>query len=101
MRPKIKFYLPALFKHDDKTNIWQADCPVLLIVSQGETKAEAHEALTSAVRLFLHNCHKRRILESTLAEYGFEMSFDEEERSSKPPCAPRSFEISIEDEGAD
>ena len=70
----ISVQLKAAIRRDDDAGVFVSFCPALKIYSQGETKREAKEALTSAVRLFIDGCLGRGILDRMLRELGFSAS---------------------------
>lgn len=54
----------------DASGLYVSWCPMLDVVSQGRTQAEAQACLDDAVRLFVVHSFKRGILERVLAERG-------------------------------
>ena len=66
---EMKLKLPALIK---KEGAWYvACCPVLDVVTQGKTQAQAKKNLVDALYLFLTSCYERGTLDDVLKESGF------------------------------
>lgn len=61
--------LPVQFKHREKWVV--ASCPILDVVSQGETRDAAVKNLEAAIELFLVSCFERGTLDEVLKECGF------------------------------
>jgi predicted RNase H-like HicB family nuclease len=61
--------LPMLVKK--KKDWWIASCPILDVVTQGETEEKAKQNLNDALSLFLVSCFERGTLDSVLKECGF------------------------------
>ncbi|MGD9973666.1 MAG: type II toxin-antitoxin system HicB family antitoxin [Desulfatirhabdiaceae bacterium] len=61
--------LPMLMKK--KKNWWIASCPILDVITQGETEEKAKQNLNDALSLFLVSCFERGTLDSVLKECGF------------------------------
>lgn len=61
--------LPIIIQKKQKWYI--ASCPVLDVVTQGETKKRAKENLFDALYLFLTSCFERGTLDNVFKECGF------------------------------
>jgi len=69
---KFEMSLPAII--EKKENWFVSICPVLDIMSQGNTKKEALDNLIDATEVFLYSCHERGTLDAVLKECGFKLS---------------------------
>ena len=67
----VEFNLKLPVKFTKKRKWYVASCPVLDIVSQGETKKKARDNLFEALVLFLETCFDRGTLDNALLECGF------------------------------
>lgn len=68
----LEVSLPMTIKK--KANHFVSSCPVLDVLSQGETKEKAIENLREALQLFLADCFERGTLDKVLKESGFSIS---------------------------
>ncbi|MCG6552578.1 MAG: type II toxin-antitoxin system HicB family antitoxin [Candidatus Magnetominusculus sp. LBB02] len=69
MTASMIFNLPVKFKQ--KKDIVIASCPILDVVTQGETVDEARKNIKEAVTLFVLSCIDDGTLEAVLKECGF------------------------------
>jgi len=69
-RLQVSFRLPAAYRRDDEAGVFVGICPMLNVISQGETREEAARALSSAITLFLVNCAKRGIMDEAMGQLG-------------------------------
>ena len=72
MRVRFTVQLTAVWRHDEREEIYVAGCPAIRVWSQGETKEEAFKALRSAVFMYVRHCYSRNILDNVLNNRGFE-----------------------------
>jgi predicted RNase H-like HicB family nuclease len=66
----VEFTLKLPVKFTKKRKWYVASCPVLNIVSQGETKKKARDNLFEALVLFLETCFDMGTLDDALLECG-------------------------------
>ncbi len=66
---RFNMHLPAVISK--KNNYYVSNCPVLDIVSQGSTEAEAKKNLAEAITAFMISCHERGVLDAVLKQCGF------------------------------
>ena len=69
---KVTFQLPAIIKKERGWYI--AICPILDVVTQGKTQAQAKKNLGDALYLFLTSCIERGTLNEVLKQSGFHPS---------------------------
>ncbi|MBF0319247.1 MAG: type II toxin-antitoxin system HicB family antitoxin [Nitrospirae bacterium] len=81
MTASIDFNLPVKFKQ--KKGIVIASCPVLDVVTQGETIEEARKNIKEAVGLFISTCFECGTLEAVLKECGFKAAKKETRNHSQ------------------
>ena len=55
----VRVDLPMRLYRDEEARVWVAACDVLGVISQGETEAQAVEALSEAVEMFARQCDAR------------------------------------------
>lgn len=72
--------LPVIISKSDKWHI--ACCPILDVVTQGETEVKAKSNLADALYLFLTSCFERGTLDAVLKDSGFH--FVEETNQAQP-----------------
>lgn len=70
---EVKMHLPAVIKKKRKWFV--ASCPILDVVSQGETPEKAKANLAEALSLFLISCYERGVLEAVLKRCGFKPAY--------------------------
>ncbi len=70
-------HLPYVIEREG--DLYVSICPVLDVVSQGETRDEAVSNLVEAIVLFIQTCQEMGTLDQVLAECGFAPSYDESE----------------------
>lgn len=68
---ECKFRLLAGLRFDEDAGVWVAFTPALDLYSQGRTKEEAKEAITSAAHLYLEGHYTAGSLHDTLCKRGF------------------------------
>jgi predicted RNase H-like HicB family nuclease len=68
---QMNFNLRGLVRHDDEASVFVSQCPALGIYSQGETIAEAREAINSAVAMYLATAYEFDRLDQVLRRAGF------------------------------
>lgn len=73
---KLQLHLQVATKRSGSA--WAAWCVPLDVLSQGETKAKAVEALKEAVELWFASCISRGVLQKALIEAGFQLAKDGE-----------------------
>jgi predicted RNase H-like HicB family nuclease len=66
---EFRVCLPAVVRADGTWIV--SECPILDVVSQGETQKGTFDNLIDAVRLFLLSCYDRGTLAAVLRERGF------------------------------
>lgn len=69
---QMRFTLPMKLKK--RKNWYVASCPVLDVVTQGETKAKAKSNLKEALVLFFETCIEQGTLDTVLKNCGFKMA---------------------------
>ena len=67
---EVRCVLPAVIRKHEH-GVFVASCPVLDVVSQGDTEQEAKRNLSEAVCLFLVSCFERGTLDEVLRHAGF------------------------------
>jgi len=82
IRVNVKMTLPATVAKKGKWYV--SSCPVLGVMSQGETEKKALENLVEALVLFLTSCYERGTLEKVLKQCGFRL----ENVTKKKPFVP-------------
>ena len=65
----VKVQLPAVIIKKEKW--FTANCPILDVISQGETEEKAKANLSEALALFLISCFERGTLDAVLKSCGF------------------------------
>lgn len=66
----LEVHLQA-FVRPDTTRRWVATCPMVGVVSQGRTAADARRCLQEAVELWFESCVERGVLDQALREANF------------------------------
>jgi predicted RNase H-like HicB family nuclease len=66
---QFEMKLPITIKKKGKWYI--SSCPVLDVVTQGETEKKARSNIVEALTLFIASCYERGTLEEVLRECGF------------------------------
>ncbi len=74
MKTPVTFEVSLPFSIKKKANYFVSSCPVLDVLSQGETKEKATENLREALQLFLLDCFERGTLDKVIKESGFFVS---------------------------
>lgn len=85
----MKLELPATIRK--KGNWYLSACPVVDVMSQGETKEEALENLVDALSLFFISCFERGTLDDVLKQCGFTPV----ERPGFPSFPKNTFPIDV------
>jgi len=72
---KIHFsmHIPVVVKKKDKW--FTASCPILDVISQGDTEEDAKTHLAEALSLFLISCYERGTLDAVLKACGFQPAY--------------------------
>lgn len=65
------FKLPVSVKYDENSRCFSSYCAPLDLHSAGKTERDAHEAIKSAVSMFVRLCFQRNVLDDFLTERGF------------------------------
>ena len=71
MQVEIQFNANLPLKIRKKEKWFVAECPILDIVSQGDTPEKARESLGEALSLFFTSCFERGVLDDVLKDCGF------------------------------
>ncbi len=87
---EFKAIFPAILKKKKKH--WVARCPVLDVLSQGETKTKALDNLSEAVQVFLTSCFERGVLDEVLRDLGFKSKAEVKRTARVTPLPKRKFE---------
>ena len=69
-RVEFRVVLPAIVTREGR-GVYVANCPLLDVVTQGDTEDEAKKNLAEALSLFLISCYERGTLENVLRRAGF------------------------------
>lgn len=72
-RIEMTMKLPVVMSKDDADKWYIACCPILDVITQGETETKAKENLADALYLFLTSCYERGTLDIVLKESGFRL----------------------------
>ena len=72
MEVQVEFKAKLPVKITRKRKYVVASCPILDVVSQGETEAAAKRNLREALSLFFLSCFERGTLDAVLKHHGFE-----------------------------
>jgi predicted RNase H-like HicB family nuclease len=70
---QFNIHLPAVVAKKEKW--FTASCPILDVISQGETIEKAKENLAEALSLFLISCYERGTLSAVLKSCGFRPAY--------------------------
>ena len=70
---QFNIHLPAIVAKKDKW--FTARCPIIDVISQGETAEKAKQNLAEALSLFLISCHERGTLDAVLKNCGFRPAY--------------------------
>lgn len=70
---QFNIHLPAVVAKKEKW--FTASCPILDVISQGETAEKAKGNLAEALSLFLISCHERGTLDAVLKNCGFRPAY--------------------------
>ncbi|WP_420266198.1 type II toxin-antitoxin system HicB family antitoxin [Candidatus Magnetominusculus dajiuhuensis] len=89
MTATIVFSLPVKFKK--KKDVVIASCPVLDVVTQGETVEDARNNIKEAVSLFISTCLEIGTLDAVLKECGFEAA----EKTARKQSQVETIEVPI------
>ena len=71
MEATVEFTFKLPIKLVKKRSHYVASCPILDVVSQGETEAKAKKNLKEALSLFFVSCFERGTLDAVLKQCGF------------------------------
>ncbi|MBU2027679.1 MAG: type II toxin-antitoxin system HicB family antitoxin [Proteobacteria bacterium] len=71
---QFNIHLPAVVAKKEKW--FTASCPILDVVTQGETVEKARANLAEALSLFLISCHERGMLDAVLKNCGFRPAYN-------------------------
>ena len=77
MKLEIAFKLQCCSKQSDATGLYIGWCPALDMMSQGRSAEQARASLDDSIRLYLHHCLKRGVLDEALARLGFTTTNDD------------------------
>ncbi|HYM61439.1 MAG TPA: type II toxin-antitoxin system HicB family antitoxin [Thermoanaerobaculia bacterium] len=100
---KLEIHLRAFVRKDTRTR-WIAVCPMVNVVTQGKSAADARRCLDEAVQLWFEDCIERGTLDQALRESGFSLAtreiLDSNEsvivtRESQPDVLGDAFALNV------
>ena len=95
MDTQVLFNAKLPVKITKKRKWFVASCPILDIVSQGETEASAKKNLKEALSLFFLSCFERGTLDAVLKQCGFRAAPPASKKSRVRPVVPKEDYLNI------
>ena len=92
---QVQFNAKLPVKITKKRKWFIASCPILDIVSQGETEASAKKNLKEALSLFFLSCFERGSLDAVLKQCGFKAAPPVSEKPRVKPVVSKEEYLNI------